>query len=444
MRHGAPAALAATFMLAAGCYSPRSPHTVYLPHGEDRVATRDRTPEVQLWLSGSSYFHRGERARVYFRTDDDAYVFVVRIDTDGRLRVLYPESPFDDNFVRGGVTYRAPGYGRESFYVDDYPGLGYVFAIASWRRLELSALRDGRGWDYQLIGDRVSRDPFAIVHELAYRLTGQREDEYSLDYAEYQVDRRAEYPRFLCYGCHAFRSYSVWDPYAHRCAKFRIVIYDDPYFYPYRYYQGTRVVYVREQRRWSHYQLKERTGGRDDEPYIERRRRTDDGGGRRSTPINADALSRRTVPEGGIERGRRTGEGDRSVIRREPVRSDPGESDLSGRVIRPPRTEPSSSPQRTGEPPDEPRDVPAVSRPPSAGDDTPRDITPRREPDRDRPSEPRRSAPPRETPRRESAPRRESEPRRESSPPKQQAPRQVEPRRPPPAPRAEPRRDPEP
>jgi hypothetical protein len=49
------------------------------------------------------------------------------------------------------------------------------------------------------------------------------------------VDRRYDYPRFLCYDCHAYASYREWDPYQSACARYRVVIRDDPEYYPYRY-----------------------------------------------------------------------------------------------------------------------------------------------------------------------------------------------------------------
>ncbi|HJU89148.1 MAG TPA: DUF4384 domain-containing protein [Gemmatimonadaceae bacterium] len=364
-------------------------------------------PDIQLWVNGNNFYHRGERARVYFRTDDDAFVLVMRIDTDGRTRVLFPESPLDDNFVRGGATYRVPGYGRESFYVDDYPGMGYVFAVASWRKLDLTAIGDGRRWDYQMIGDRVSRDPFAVMHDIAARLTGNRQDEYALDFTEYHVDRREDYPRFLCYDCHAFRAYSIWNPYAHRCANFRIVIYDDPFYYPYRYYHGTRVVYLRHQRRWPRFELLERRrGGKG--PYVEKKRRSEPGVPIRSTPITSD-LSRRALPPSVVDR---------------PGSGIPGGEDA--RVIRPRRTPPVVQTPGRAEPE---RSEPERSEP--------RRVDPRRvEPRGPRVREPQRTEPDRIEPRRVEP--REREPQRTE--PDRVEPRRVEPReQPPEQPREQPR-----
>src|SRR5207245_7898882 len=72
--------------------------------------------------------------------------------------------------------------------------------------------------------------------------------DWDYDIAPYYVQQHYQYPRFLCYDCHTYVSYRIWDPYAYSCVRFRIVVYDDPFYYPYRYYGGTRVVFTRPYR----------------------------------------------------------------------------------------------------------------------------------------------------------------------------------------------------
>jgi hypothetical protein len=90
-------------------------------------------------------------------------------------------------------------------------------------------------------------------------------DEYSYDVYPYHVDQRYDYPRFLCYDCHAYVAYPVWDPYVHSCVRFRLVVYDDPYYYPARVYAGTRVVFVRPPRIEARYVFQSRSP---DESFI--------------------------------------------------------------------------------------------------------------------------------------------------------------------------------
>ena len=76
-------------------------------------------PGIRVWISSRDLFHRGDRARVYYRTERDAFVTVLRVDTDGRVDVLYPRSPDDDNYAYGGTTYSVNRVGRnEAFGID--------------------------------------------------------------------------------------------------------------------------------------------------------------------------------------------------------------------------------------------------------------------------------------------------------------------------------------
>jgi len=75
-------------------------------------------PPVKVWLNHDNYFERGDKARVNLRLADDGYVLVLRADADGRVRVLFPLDPSDDNFVRGHETIEVRGRGdRGAFFV---------------------------------------------------------------------------------------------------------------------------------------------------------------------------------------------------------------------------------------------------------------------------------------------------------------------------------------
>ncbi|HEU5183450.1 MAG TPA: DUF4384 domain-containing protein [Gemmatimonadaceae bacterium] len=420
--------------------------------GQPRIFRRGYdAPDVELWVSGDNLFRRGDRARVYFRTDEDAFVTVVRIDTDGRLEILFPEDPYDAGEVRGGHTYRVYGHGHESFVINDYPGLGYIFAIASWEPFDYDRVSRGRHWDYRYAGGRVHGDPYLAAREFADLLLDPRAS-YTFDVAEYHVERRASYPRFLCYDCHSYRPYPVWDPYSHACVKFRIVVWDDPYYYPYRRYGGRRVVYVRDRVREPRYEFKELPRGSrpSSVTQIEHRRRPNNVDQRRpGSTIENDNVGRRGVGDAASRGGSgatrpgddirddrgtsgrrrpteldRDTEADRQGVirapRRDEAEQDQGGEEGLGRGVRAPRRD-DAEPSRIERPDDrviiedrgrreprsEPRSEPRESEPRSE----PRRAEPQREPPR---AEPRRESPrsePRSEPRRESpAPR--SEPRR--------------------------------
>ena len=198
-------------------------------------------PRIDVWVNRDDPYQRGDQARVYFKAERDAYVTILRIDTDGRMRVLFPIDPWEDNFARGGKTFEVLGRDRdEAFRVDDYPGVGYIFAIVSDDEFRYDDIVRGDHWDYRSISDgRVRGDPYVAVSDLAERIA--TEGDYDYDIASYDVEKHYDYPRFVCYDCHTYASWHYWDPYSSYCSRFQIVIYDDWYYYPYRRYRGVYV-----------------------------------------------------------------------------------------------------------------------------------------------------------------------------------------------------------
>ncbi|HWE42809.1 MAG TPA: DUF4384 domain-containing protein, partial [Gemmatimonadaceae bacterium] len=205
-------------------------------------SSRNLEPRIELWTTGGAVVRRGDGLGVRFRTADDGFVVVGRIDTDGRIDILYPRRPSDTERVWGGETREVRRYGDRAFTVDDRPGIGYVFAIVSPHPLRLSQFSRADDWDYHGLPD-VEGDPFVAMNHFAQRVVYDEDDDYSMDYAEYHVGGRYDYPRFVCYDCHHGRP--AWDVYSHSCVRYHIVIYDDPEYYPYRHGNGRRVVYSR-------------------------------------------------------------------------------------------------------------------------------------------------------------------------------------------------------
>jgi hypothetical protein len=219
-------------------------------------AARDRSsyrPRIEVWTNrgDAAVYTRGERVRLYFRSDQDAYVTIFRVDTDGRVRVLFPRDPWEDNFARGGRDFEVDGraLGTDAFAIDDYPGVGYLFAVASADPFVYEQIESGDHWDYRVIADgRVRGDPYVAMTDLAQRIVPEGYTDWDYDVISYNVGQHYDYPRFLCYDCHTYVSYSNWDPYYASCVRFRMFVYDDPWYYPYRYYGGSRVVFARPYR----------------------------------------------------------------------------------------------------------------------------------------------------------------------------------------------------
>jgi hypothetical protein len=446
-------------------------------------------PGIRVWSTHDEVYRRGERARIYFRTERDAFVTIFRIDTDGRVRVLYPRDPWDDNFVRGGASYVVSSSSRgEAFVVDDDPGVGYVFGVAASDPFNYGAIAGRERWELQRVGDRVHGDPFAGVMDVVDHLLPPDYADYDTHLLPYYVERRYDYPRFVCYDCHSYVGFSMWNPYVYHCSRFSLWVYNDPfyyypsYWYPTRYYGGTRVVYARGRSSGyaGRYVFKART--LPSEPPIVYRRRSDvaanapfergvrgrDIGGvgsvgvptRRQvepgtgTPANPPLIRGETGRRGTDQPANRPG-GDRPGNQPDDRRGVDRRNDEPAGRPRDERGEPPGRRQddrRNDEPGGQPRDgtirnnadekpqVRDIARPPrpEPGFDEPsrRGVyrpseQPRAEP---RQAEPRREAasPPRSEPRQQAA-----EPRREASPPPRSEPRAQ------PQPQSQPRAEPE-
>src|SRR5207302_1202589 len=234
-------------------------------------------PHVEIWTDrGDDPYSSGQGVRVHFRAEQDAYVTILRIDTDGRVRVLFPREP--------------SGYGD---------------------------------WDYDL--------------------------------APYYVQRHYDNPRFLCYDCHSYVNYSSWSPYDYTCVRFRIVVFDDPYYYPYRSYDATRVVFTRPLRPEPRFIFKDRQAS---DAFVTRvRARPADDNQRREVGVRGrDLGGTGVIPPPGVKPRTRPitgdqsdGDGDRAEPRprERPRRPDPpAQPEPRARPPQPDRGDPSERPER--------------------------------------------------------------------------------------------------
>jgi hypothetical protein len=239
------------------------------------AAAAEHAPRVSLWTDRDDPYRRGDAARVYLSVREPSFVAVLRVDTDGGVRVLYPRDPWGDSWVGGSRVMEVRGAGtRGSFIVDDYPGLGYLFVLASPTPLAFEPIVRRDQWDYhELDGGRLRGDPYVALTSLAQQMAP--DGDYDYDIATYAVGRRYEYPRFVCYDCHAAATAAGWDPYGENCSRYRIVIYDDPYYYPYRSNGGRVVVSERPARPGPRYVF--RAAQRPDD-FVSRSRRSSDAG----------------------------------------------------------------------------------------------------------------------------------------------------------------------
>ena len=349
----------------------------------------DYRARIEVWTNrGDDPYGSGQSVRVYFRADQDAYVTVLRVDTDGRVRVLFPREPGEDNFARGGRDYEVlNGSNGAAFYVDDYPGEGYVFAVTAADPFVYDAVESGDHWDYRVIADgRIRGDPYLALTDLARRIVPDGYNDWDYDLVPYYVQQRYDYPRFLCYDCHTYVGYPFWVPYDYTCTRFRIVVFDDPYYYPYRYYGGTRVVFTRPLRPEPRFIFEDRKGS---EAFVTRvRERPANEDRRRDVGVRGRDLGGvGIIPPPGVREREQRPSGGEEGRRRRPDRPDhPDHPDHPDRPDRPDHPDHPDRPDRRGR-----SDQPDRPDRPDHGDRPGRDAAPAPR------SEPR--APPRNEPR---------------------------------------------
>jgi len=99
------------------------------PSGVEIYPPQNGSLRATIWTDAYRYYE-GDPVRVYFRTTQDAYVYIFDRDTEGQTRQLFPNYYDRENFVRGGATYRIP---------DQNYGLR-VSGPSGWERLEMAAV----------------------------------------------------------------------------------------------------------------------------------------------------------------------------------------------------------------------------------------------------------------------------------------------------------------
>ena len=272
---------------------------------QEPTAVQGDVLEARIWLDRGvdPVLRRGDQVRVYYRASRDAFVSIFHIDTNGFARLLHPGSPTDDHFVLGGRDYRVLFPESRYWHVDEDEGKGYLFIVASPEPLDFSNFTYSRrrgGWDITAMAQTGYRDPFLVMDDVVAALILQwGAEDYALDFHAYDVDQPHDYPRFLCYDCHGFIPIFDWNPYDYWCTDFRVVIHDDPYYYPVYRYRGDRVVYTRPVARLRPmFEFKERAGDEPATPLIRSRTPTRPRLPARDVDVGAGAP--RATPEGRV------------------------------------------------------------------------------------------------------------------------------------------------
>jgi len=225
--------------------------SAFSPAVAPRTTVEADDPPVRISLNSGGYYYQGDRAKVHVRVAEDGYLLVLRADADGRVRVLFPLDPGEDDFVRGGHDFELRGRGdRETFYVDDVRGTGTILAARSATPFRYDRFVRGDHWDYRVLAsDRIQNDAEAGLLDLVDQMADSAH--YDYDVTSYNVGRETYRPYYSSYdgyyGPGYYPNYSVGvyfgSPYYRRyCDPFLYdpffcdSFYYDPFFYdPFSY-----------------------------------------------------------------------------------------------------------------------------------------------------------------------------------------------------------------
>ena len=144
-------------------------------------------PPITVSLNNGGQYSRGEYAQAQFSAYADGYVLLLQADQNGRIRVLFPLDPGDDNFIRGGKTYKVVGRdSRGSFYLDQAGGSGMVYAAWSKSPFRFANFVRGDHWDYSIFDQySAAEDPESQLTDFVLQFT-----DLGFDYA---IDRYIVY-----------------------------------------------------------------------------------------------------------------------------------------------------------------------------------------------------------------------------------------------------------
>jgi hypothetical protein len=171
-------------------------------------------------------FTAGDQARVYVRTEQDGYLVVLHADPEGRIRVLFPLDPSDDDFVRGGKKFEVRGRGdRDAFQIESSDGSGTVLAAVAPDAFKFDSFVRNDHWDFRALGSPSGGgrdDPLARVVDIVQKMSGDSAGHFDYDYATYVVNSReiaARYGYGSRYGFYPYH-FGYYDPFCY-----------DPFFF---------------------------------------------------------------------------------------------------------------------------------------------------------------------------------------------------------------------
>ncbi len=231
MKKAAVFAASAILSIGSLAHAQANPR-VYSPQFDNEAQQgSDDLPRVQVWLDQKSYEY-GDIIRPNVVSDPGAYLTIIRVTTDGDLRILYPRQPQNQTRYRDGqfASDRLPGAGDPATYVKESAGSGFVFAIASYYRFDYSYYSSNGWWSTaRLASAGRYGSPFQIVRRFVDEIMNESSS-YSMDYVMYDVNSNYYRSRYasryrgysfndyldLCYGSFSYDYYSYCGGHGYR------------------------------------------------------------------------------------------------------------------------------------------------------------------------------------------------------------------------------------
>lgn len=198
----------------------------------------DLSVSVTMIGEKNGVYGAGKEVRLMFQTTQDAYVVVYNIDADGYVSLLYPENGRPVLSKANTTNFLPPPGANVVWETSGSTGIEYIhaLAVADKGRLDEDELyflsRGDRLPEEKRL--RIDSDPFLAFNAIdAEIVRGADSDPPATDFEHFFVNKRVEYPRYLCSRCHSPEK--LPDPYAMQCPEIIIeeIAYENEPRYPY-------------------------------------------------------------------------------------------------------------------------------------------------------------------------------------------------------------------
>lgn len=167
--------------------------------------------DIQVWLERADGYRGAAIGYDVYRSANDVilnvrasrscYAAVYVVDNGGYIHVVYPLSPQDNTYLRGGNTYR--------FYMGDFVaggvfdrGVAYAFAVSS--PFHFTFDRYGLGVFNANLGFQVHGDPYLAARRFYVSILPPAcgLNVVGVSHTRFYIGEYVRYPRYLCAGWH--------------------------------------------------------------------------------------------------------------------------------------------------------------------------------------------------------------------------------------------------